>query len=178
MKPLRIKQLAFLSLLILACQDDTFIDDQTETMDEDMIAATILADDYLMATTGRNSDERSITVLQYRNGELYFNTNTDDIKGYQLLTETSVTAYVKPGEYIFWFSGGGVTDLDSIDFDATSEMYLDDLAEEINADKMWVVKMPEIYDPSFQMLKYDIVYESREEEGEYIRLDPKIQVHD
>lgn len=177
MKTLRIKQLAFFSvLLLIACQEDSLIEE--EIFDEDLAAATILADQYFTDFGGRsNGDyERAITILKYKDGEIYYNTNTDDINGYQVVTETTITAFVEPGEYIFWYRGGGLDALEEVDFDEDAEAYLDQLPDEYKDDKMWVLQVPTDYDPEHDELKYDIVYESKDNTGVIIRLDPKIKI--
>ncbi|MEQ9008552.1 MAG: hypothetical protein RLP12_11755, partial [Ekhidna sp.] len=128
MKSLRLKPLVLIfSLSFIACQEDTF-NQSNESIDEDMIDATLLAEEYLESEKGRfNDSDKAITVLRYRNGKLYFDTNTDDHKGYQEVEETSVTANVEPGDYIFWFAGGGLSEVDDIDFDEQAEEVLGDL---------------------------------------------------
>jgi hypothetical protein len=175
MKSLRIKQLAFLFVFILiACQEDRLIDD-TDLIDEDMINATSLANEYLKSETGRFEDsDKAITILKYKDGKLMFDTNTDDHKGYQEVEETSVTANVEPGDYIFWFAGVGLSEVDDIDFDEAAEEILGDLPFDFIPQKMWIIRVPTELD-SPQLLKYDIVYVPRES-GIQIRLDPKIAV--
>ncbi len=169
--------LATLSLLVLfACQEDSFNKEDETLIDEDMDVAILLADEHQISENGRkDSKGMAITVFRYFKGVVYFDTNTDDYRGYQVLEETSVTAIVQPGEYIYWYSGGGITDLEDIEFDSESESYLEELPEEFKPNRMWVLEVPESYDLAQDYLKYDIVYESRDNEG-YIRLDPKIQV--
>ncbi len=177
MKYLNIRQLAFVFILfLLACQEDELIENQP--IDEDLIAATQLADEYFNIKGRTESTERAITILKYKDGNIYFNTNTDDVDGYQIVTETTVTAYVEPGEFIFWYRGGGLDDLEDVDFDEDAEAYLDQLPEEFKDDQMFVLQVPKTYDPDNDELKYDIVYESKENEGVVVRLDPKIGVID
>ncbi len=175
MKPLKLKTLALIfSLLFIACQEDTF-NENVDSIDEDMINATSLANEYLKSEKGRFEDsDKAITVLKYKNGKLMFDTNTDDHKGYQEVEETSVTANVEPGNYIFWFAGGGLSEVDDIDFDGEAEEILGDLPVDFIPQKMWIIRVPTELD-SPQMLKYDIVYVPRES-GIQIRLDPKIAV--
>lgn len=177
MKPLRIKHLALIfSLFLIACQEDSLIEDPT-LIDEDLAAATLLADEYFNEFKGRtNGSERAITILKYKDGQIYFNTNTDDVDGYQVVTETTVTAYVEPGEFVFWYRGGGLDDLEEVDFDEDAEAYLDQLPDEYKEDQMFVLQMPHESDSSTIELKYDIVYESKDEPGVVVRLDPKVVV--
>ncbi len=168
----------FFLFIAFACQEEP-IEEPIDEIDHDMIMATLLADEYLNSFGGRaESSEKSITVFKYMDGILKYNTNTDTISGYQEVFETSVTAYAEPGEYLFWFAGGGVADLEEIDFDTTSVNYLETLPEEINADQMWVIQVPTDIDPDVEYLKYDIVYQYQAQgvESEIIRLDPKIRL--
>lgn len=178
MKHLHIEKLLlsfFLLFISMACQEDSILETEIEETDLDMQAAILMADQYLNSVRGKSDkSEKSITVLKYYKDKLYFATNTDDIKGYQELTETSVTAIVEPGEFIFWYSGGGVTDLDGIEFDPTSQDDLDEFPEEINADKMWKIQVPA--DGDLSMYKYDILYDYKGNSGAPIRLDPKIRI--
>lgn len=177
MKTLKIKQLAFICVFFLiACQEDS-LTEETTPMDEDLEAAMQIADEYFSEKGGRTgSTERSITILKYKDGQIYYNTNTDDIDDYQIVTETTITAYVKPGEYVFWYRGGGLDDLEDVDFDEEAEEYLNELPEEYKTDSMWVLKVPSDFDPEHDELKYDIVYESKEDKGVVVRLDPKIKI--
>lgn len=179
MRSLLFKQLSLvIILLFVACQDES-LTIETDDVDEDMIAATSFADDYLTSQGARAaSTERSITVLRFRDGKLVYDTNRDDVIGYQIVEETTITAYAEPGEYVFWFAGGGVSDLEEIDFDPAVDSLFSDYLNEINADLMWVVQVPHDIDPSVDEIKYDIVYQCRVKEGysEYIRLDPKIKL--
>ncbi|WP_436514932.1 hypothetical protein [Ekhidna sp. To15] len=177
MKTLRLKQLAFLFVIFLiACQEDSIIE-EVELVDEDMIAATQLADEYFNDPKAkREKGERAITILKYEDGNIYFNTNTDDVDGYQIVEETTITAHVEPGEFVFWYRGGGLDDLEEVDFDEDAEAYLDELPDEYKKDKMWVLHIPSDYDPEHNELKYDIVYESKDDKGVVVRLDPKIRI--
>ncbi|WP_421763543.1 hypothetical protein [Ekhidna sp.] len=166
----------FLLSISMACQEDALLETNIEETDHDMLAAMSMADEYLNSVRGKSEkSEKSITVLKYHKGKLYFDTNTDDVKGYQELTETSVTATVEPGEFIFWYSGGGVTDLDGIEFDPISQNDLDEFPEEIKADKMWKIQVPA--DGDLSMYKYDILYYYKGNSGSRIRLDPKIRIN-
>ena len=177
--------LVFFVFFTLACQEDNL----REEIDPEMEQATAMADHYLFSLVTNQADsktrrgrdaiddiDRSITVLKFHKDRLVYKTNTDDKSGYDYVGETTVTAYVNPGEYIFWFAGGGISMLDSIDFDNESVEFLDELPEYLLDYEMWVVKVPEDYDPEHNVLKYDIVYETRENAGIKIRLDPKIQI--
>lgn len=176
-----------LSTAFLACKDNNLPEGLVDEVDQDMATATDLVDIYLssnldVANGARNNSDlidkikSSITVLKFKDGDLVYNTNTDTIQGYHKIFETTVTATVSPGEMIFWFAGAGITSLDSIEFDSYSIEFLDELPSEIKGYKMWVVQVPEDYDPDHNILKYDIIYESKEEAGVKVRLDPKIVI--
>ncbi len=178
----------FLTFAFLSCQDSDIPSSSVDEIDQDMELATQLADDYIKSmlelqytnsSSSRQPDnidkiDKSITVLKYKNGQLVYNTNTDTIRGYQSVGETTITAWAEPGEYIFWFAGGGVTSLDSIDFDNESLEFLDELPMEIRNYHSWVLQIPEDFDTERDYLKYDIVYQTKESAGVSIRLDPKI----
>ncbi|MEO9872781.1 hypothetical protein [Ekhidna sp.] len=165
------------SFITFACQEGNLAEDELDQLDEDMLAAVEFADDYLTSTNGRiNSVEKSVTVFKYENGQLLFKTAGDTTAGYKPVTEETVTAEAEPGDYLFWYSGGGVTDLEGIDFDAASEAALHDLPDEINPDKMWVIQVPEDIEEGTEYLKYDIVYDFEGNAGPIIRLDPKITI--
>ena len=174
MKTFKVRQLALIfSLLFIACQEDSVI--ESNELDEDMLAASELAEDYLKSEKGRFEDsDKSITVLKYSGGKLMFDTNTDDYKGYQEVEETSVTAIVEPGDYIFWFAGFGLSEVDDIDFDEPSEEILGDLPVDFIPQKMWVIRIPP--GTTDKTLKYDIVYTTSYNKDLPIRLDPKITV--
>ncbi|WP_424963059.1 hypothetical protein [Ekhidna sp.] len=173
MKTFKVRQLALIfSLLFIACQEDSIV--ESDELDQDMIAASELADEYLKSEKGRFEDsDKSITVLKYTDGKLMFDTNTDDFKGYQEVEETSVTAVVEPGDYIFWFAGIGLSEVDEIDFDEPSQEILGDLPVDFIPQKMWIIRIPP--NTTQNSLKYDIVYVP-EGSNTSIRLDPKIKV--
>tara|TARA_Y100000310_G_scaffold266459_1_gene277958 strand:- start:1107 stop:1730 length:624 start_codon:yes stop_codon:yes gene_type:complete len=178
---------AIILFITLSCSDND-VPTVVDEIDEDMETAAGLADLYIAdnfnftATAGRkgvdeiDNIDKSITVLKLKRGQLMYKTNTDTLKGYYPVTETTVTASVEPGELIFWFAGAGISTLDSIDFDSHAVEFLDELPTRLQEYSMWVVKVPENYDPEHNVLKYDIVYEIRGQAGVKIRLDPKIVV--
>lgn len=183
---LPIASLLILFVFIQSCME-TEVPSVVDETDVDMETASGLVDLYMneafrsSSTSGRVSDaidsiDRAITVLKFREGELVYNTNTDTIEGYHPVIETTVTATVKPGSLIFWFAGAGIITLDSIDFDDQAIEFLDDLPSEIRGFNMWVVQVPDNFDPEHNVLKYDIVYESEEQAGVKVRLDPKVKI--
>ena len=72
MKTFKVRQLALIfSLLFIACQEDSII--ESDELDQDMLAASELADEYLKSEKGRFEDsDKSITVLKYSDGKLIF----------------------------------------------------------------------------------------------------------
>lgn len=164
-----------------SCQE-SLVNEDIDLLDKDMTTAIQLADEYLKATNAREGSGKCVTVLKYQDGKLLYASNTDSNGGYEEVNEETVTASVTEGEYVFWFSGGGLTDLDGIEFDSLSQDELNELPEEINPDKMWVISIPEdaalieTNDENISYLKYDILYQHTDNDGEVIRLDPKIQV--
>lgn len=180
----------FIVFTILSCSDNNMTDQLIDETDKDMELATELVSNYLATradsygtTKGRrvktddiDAIDVSITVLKFHRGNLVYKTNTDDISGYDLVGETTVTAHVEPGELIFWFAGAGLKSLDSIDFAQEDVSFLGDLPDYLHDFDMWVIQVPEDYDTDHEHLKYDIVYESKENAGIKIRLDPKIQI--
>ena len=102
-----------------------------------------------------------------------FSTKDDDIRGYDGVDEQTVTAEVEPGDLVFWYRGGGLSDLDGLEFEEPSSD-----PDEINDDLMWVMEVPEIEleDDEVVFLKYDILYTYRGYSGPAIRLDPKLKV--
>ena len=175
-------RLLFATLIVfisISCQKDS-VNEEIDLIDEDMLTATQLADEYLYSTTGRTNHEKAITVLKFYDGKLLYATNTDDYNGYFEVTEETVTATISEDEYVFWFSGGGVTDLEGIEFDDESQAQLSDDPEEINMDRMWMItgyeEIESEDDEDVTYLKYDIVYDYFGNEGDPIRLDPKLKV--
>ncbi len=171
-------------LFILSCkeQDETIrqekITPASSSIDKDMMAAIELANNYLSRTGARSeSAESTITVLKYENGQLLYSTNTDDIEGYQAITEETVTATTIPEEYVFWYSGSGLEDLEGVEFDSTSQAFLGNDPSEVSEDEMWTIVMPSEFDSTQTYLKYDIIYDFEGNEGEVIRLDPKLEVN-
>ncbi|NQZ75020.1 MAG: hypothetical protein HRT61_02765 [Ekhidna sp.] len=192
--------LAGISMVIFACQEQE-LTQQTDVIDQDLTEASSLVDDFLKKEGGRRNQSYSITVFKYMDGEVYFDTNRDDYEGYQVLGEESITAVVDYGEWIFWYSGSGMSELDGVEFDAMAEKFLRVFPEEINFGRLWLLRVPtreevaanqeedydteegdetddeeDSYDDKEVLLKYDILYQYDGYTGESIRLDPKIRV--
>jgi hypothetical protein len=171
----------FTALVFTSCIEEggsPIIDD---TDDPYMAKAEDFVDDYMTTQpSARGGKHRtSVTVLQYQDGELYYATNTDDIKGYHPVEEQTITAYVEPGEYMFWVTGKDVTYLDGIEFDvvAQNQMGPNHPADIANS-KVWLVQIPEDIETTEDgHLKYDIIYEYKGNEGNPIRLDPKLKIN-
>jgi len=144
--------------------------------EQDMLKASAMAEDYLKNTNARTrGHEIVVTVLAYSDGKLYYATNKDNIRGYQEVTEETVTAIVEPGAYVFWFAGYGITYLDAIEFDEQSQSNLDN-SSQVSLGVMWTVSIPED-NVDAEYLKYDIVYQYRGNQGAPVRLDPKLRVN-
>lgn len=167
--------LSFL-IIVFACQEENILNNSNDELDEDMLAASYLTNQYLGSIGARTDGETAITVLRYENGQLLYSTNTDTVEGYQVVSEETVTASLEPGEFMFWYSGGGLSHLNGIDFDDSSQEVLGDLPSEINPDLLWTITLPEVTDSTQQYLKYDIIYQFEGNTGPPIRLDPKIKV--
>ncbi len=142
--------------------------------DEDMELANKLADDYLVSTNARRRNSVSITVIRLIEGELYYATNTDKIRGYQRITEETITALVSPGEHVFWFAGAGVQSLDGIEFDTMAQAKLEEQPSPAIEYRLWKVSVPEFDVQDDELLKYDILYTKMD--GEFVRLDPKLRI--
>lgn len=171
-----LKQLAFTLLsvfIFISCQEHSSSDDVT-ILDEDMIAATDLANDHLNSIDGRRNISGSVTVFRYIDGELKFATDTDNFATYQSVDEETVTASVEPGGYIFWYAGRGVTNLRGIEFDSDSRDKLNGDAREVLRNRLWYVKVPD--NLTDLELKYDILYRCIKDRNNTIRLDPKIKI--
>lgn len=164
------------SLVFFACQKDDVIEEDPN-LDEDMITAINLVDDYLNQTQGRTeSEEVSVTVFKYYDGKLWYQTYLDGVLEYKEVNEQTITAVASPGEYIFWYGGTGLQDLDGIDFDEPSEASLNGDPDEIYQDRLWAVQVPLNIDENTEYLKYDIVYQFDGNSGPVIRLDPKVRI--
>lgn len=177
---IRLKSISFLFAFLflnIACQEIP-VNEEIDQADEDMITANQLAKGYLNTTGARIGSEISLTVLKFQEGKLLFGTDSDIFSGYEEINEETVTATVERGEYVFWYGGGGLSDLDGIVFDEESQLQLVDAPEEIFSGKMWVLTIPEDFDEEDGILKYDIVYDFPGNSGPPIRLDPKLKIQD
>ncbi len=183
-------------LLFYSCQENSEsldLDSLNPKVDYEMIQALNLADAYLESITSKNgrtgSTDRSVTNLKYHNDNLVYKTN-EITNGYDQIGEQTVSAFVIPGEYIFWHTGGGITDIVGIEFDSYSMQFLE--SEPIRtSSQLWMVKiksLEEDYDDDEDErdenddededihLKYDIIYKTKESGNTPIRLDPKIKI--
>ena len=117
-----------------------------------------------------------ITVLLFddeEEGELYYNTNRDSEKGFRLVNEETVTADVKPGDYVVWIGAGHIRHIEGIVFDEESEEELEELPKNHKKSTFWYIQIPEAIDG--EHLKYDIIYQVKGDD-DLIRLDPKLKV--
>lgn len=162
-------------LLFLSCQEST--SPEVTLSDEDMITATALVNKVVDSDEARKGWKRSVTVLKYSRGKLFFATNTDSEGGYQEVTEQTITAFLESGEQHFWFAGSGITDLVAIELDAASQNSVTCSPEEVLSGQLWRISIPDNITSEMD-LKYDIVYQFRGNSGAPIRLDPKIKIED
>ena len=161
--------------VLAACQDNNIEEIQVEEIDQDMINALNIADEYLSARGARtqNSD-KAVTVIKFQ-ADLIYKTNT--VNGsYQPINEETVTAMTQSGDYVFWHPAGQVEELIDIDFDEESEEILGDhLPFQLSNGKAWALYVPTLDNDSDVYLKYDIVYKLKS--GEVVRLDPKLKIN-
>jgi hypothetical protein len=171
-----------LSIVVLfsSCIDEESVPNLDDSNDPDMAKAEKFVDEYMNSQPNARGHKHStvVTVLRYHDGELYYSTNTDDIRGYHVVEEQTITAYVEPGEYMFWVTGQNVTYLDGIEFDILAQYQLgSNYPSDIANSNVWLVQIPEDIETSEDgHLKYDIIYEYKGNEGHPIRLDPKLKV--
>lgn len=173
MKDLRLKHFAFLfSFLLLACED-TDLATIEEQGDPDMEEAWALVDDYFQSANVSSTDT-DVTVLKY-NDELQYKTNTI-IGTYEPIDEQTITAMSEPGGWVFWYAGGGVKELISIEMNPASQAILGEhYPHSIVWGQQWGLWIPWWIDSNVvNELKYDIVYKTWDDE--VVRLDPKIQI--
>lgn len=179
MIPAQIRKLTFIIVLLFifgSCQEEALVEDQEDLIDQDLISATELVDEYINASGARSDAMRSIIILRYEKGKLLYASSKNDFESYEELQEESVTAIVEPGEYVFWYSGQGVSDLDGVEFDKESQQLLTNYPEEVDAELLWVVRIPDQYEDANKSLKYDVIYDFEGNPGPAIRLDPKLQI--
>ncbi len=159
-----------LTFCVLACQESEIQPDSLE--DHDMQEAWLMANDFLSSSRTESTDE-DVTVIRYEQNLAY---KTNVVTGsYEPINEETITAESHPGGFVFWYAGGGVKSLIEIEFDAASEALLGDyLPFEVVPGEMWALYITSDFDTNHELLKYDIIYENND--GEIIRLDPKIQV--
>ena len=187
--PLRLGLFGLAVILLWSCQN-TEMEDDLNILDEDMITATNISDEYFAELEISDEPEarrkakwlksrRNITVLKYRRGkngdapQLVYRSNRGDKGKYLPINEETVTSILEPGEIVFWYAGAGVKILNEIDFDDESEAALTDLPAQWKRSNMWFLKIPEEID--LETLKYDIVYTLKGVDDP-IRLDPKLQI--
>ncbi len=123
-------------------------------------------------------------VYKFQNGngpngnKLLYKTWDGERKGYYEVTEEEVTAIVKPNTIICHFRGGALSALNAIEFDEPSRAIIGEGNNfEYVRNYWWVTYIPASA-PVDAQLKYDIVYDVRNDGEGPIRLDPKIDVVD
>lgn len=168
--------IASIFLILLACQEEQITDTKSIGSDKDILAANELVNAYLSKSGARTDAKKSIIILRYEEGKLVYATSENNYASYEDLKEESITAIVEPGEYVFWYSGEGVSELDGVEFDKESQSVLGNYPEEINATLLWAVVMPDQFDATNNFLKYDVIYDYEGNTGPIIRLDPKLQL--
>ncbi len=182
-----LKQLVVLAILLVftfSCQEEGIIEDidadksYAEAAEDlvngffDDMAADGTEASRLEAARGRSN--MAITILRYKDGKLMYASNSDNIGGYNEVNEETVTAYIQPGGYVFWYAAGGLDFLDGIEFDAASQSQLREDPRNYISKRFWLIRIPDDISEG-ELLKYDILYKLRGRSG-IIRLDPKIQV--
>ncbi len=172
-------------VLFISCQESTDILSTENKDDPFMTEALDLIDKELTSIESNLPEasranwrrpEYSVTCLKYdkNNDRLVYSTWNDDIKGYVEVTEEEITAFVKPGTWMFHYRGGGLSALNAIEYDAASRAIIGNATYEIYPGRLWLTKVPESCGDA--LLKYDIVYNVRNDGQGPIRLDPKIEV--
>ncbi|MEQ8239582.1 MAG: hypothetical protein RIA69_10240 [Cyclobacteriaceae bacterium] len=169
-----------LSMVIYSCQDSTMEEKQIEeeSIDLDMESAIDLSNDYMNSSSARLGAAISVTVFKYKKDKVYYATNTDDVRGYLELNETTITANIEPGQWNFWFAGAGMSRLDGIEFEESiSNLYGINPISVANG-KLWALYIPsDVEYEEGEELKYDILYSIRGLDGDPIRLDPKLKIN-
>ena len=180
-----------LTLMIHSCQENEI--SELELADKEILEAEQAMEAYVESAIANTSDgrlrnrwfnsKRCITVLKWKEGnddepgQLLYNTNRDDIRGFRPVDEQTVTAIVEPGEFIFWYAGAGVRELSGIEFVPDSQSNLGELPTDLRRFRLWFVYIPN--DIESEELKYDILYRLRDgddDDEDPIRLDPKITI--
>lgn len=145
MSPTKIYLVLFCLFSLIACEESGLdlqeFDTDNEFLnadDPEMEEALLMAEEYLSKVElsdnqarkkkKKEKDSFALTVLRFKNNQLQYKTNRRRGK-YKTIGETTVTADVELGEYIFWSAGGQLSDLDGIEFDPESRLQLVDAPE-------------------------------------------------
>lgn len=175
-------------ILFVSCQESSdIVVVEQEIIQEEFDAAIQEVEIYLDEVKQNAPEESrtngkydySITLLRYDNNteKLLYNTWDDDQKEYVEVTEEEITATVEPGCYVFTFSGKGLKALNAIEYDEPSRSILGSNSNyAIIPNRLWLTVIPE-NTPTSVELKYDIIYDARNDGEGPIRLDPKVKVN-
>jgi hypothetical protein len=168
--------IVFVIFFVFSCQESAVEEEQT--LDLDMESATELANEYMGSSNGRQGAKISVTVFKYKKDKMLYATNTDNITGYRELNEETITANTESGQWVFWFAGSGISELNGIEFDETAvEAYGTNAFQIGRKGKLWALYVSSNVEYNDDTeLKYDIVYTPRGYDGDPIRLDPKLKV--
>lgn len=110
--------------------------------------------------------------------KLLYKTWDSDRKGYYEVTEEEVTAIVNPNTIIFHFRGASLRALNEIEFDEASMNIIGSGNNfEYIPNYLWITYIPASVSTDAE-LKYDIVYDVRNDGAGPIRLDPKVKVEE
>lgn len=172
-------------VFFVSCQES--VNDIPSAEDKDMTAALNLVDEELISIESNlPEDARAnwrkptcvVTVLKFdnKNSRLTYNTWNDEQKKYVEVTEEEITAILRPGDWMWHYRGGGLKALNLIEYDAASRAIVGNGIYEVRRNRLWLTKIPE--NCGEVTLKYDIVYDARNDGEGPIRLDPKIDVVD
>lgn len=200
----RLLLVVFMFSIFSSCHEDPLSiapENVDSEVDQEMIDAEALADAYLESLGDANArsfakNHRSVTNLRYRKDDLLFKT-LKATKGYEPIDEQTVTAEATEGSFIFWNPGGGVKEIEGIEFDQASSKYLQFRPFALR-NGLWVTRIKpkkkadddeddnEDEDDDEEdegdenhkdaiYLKYDIIYQTKTSGDTPIRLDPKVK---
>jgi len=178
MRNLHAKQLllAIFGIILFGCSENPGVI-QLPDDDVDAVAAQQLTADYFNETGARSSAGYAIIVLKYEEDKLMYLSSDHPEMDYQEVNEETITASVDEGGFVFWYAGGGVSDLLGIEFDKESSKSLQGKPEGWYYEKLWLIQVKK--NTKSEHLKYDIIYKYFDEDGEseLIRLDPKVRIN-
>ncbi|MDW3194155.1 MAG: hypothetical protein R8G66_17410 [Cytophagales bacterium] len=178
--------------VFVSCQESTQVSTLDQQNDQALLnTALAQADQYvsdLEATVpevSRSEWEKPdvlCILYKFKNGngnngrKLLYNAWDERRQGYIEVTEEEVTAIVKPNTIICHFRGSGLLALNAIEFDEASRNMIGAANNfEYWRNYWWITFIPPSV-PEDVTLKYDIVYDIRNDGEGPIRLDPKVVV--